>query len=254
MIFNLKFPIALTSCCIFLGLFAESTSKTNAPVMDNSTGSQAVAYQINPAHTGSQSDTVAPPLVKRWSRDLGGPISYPLIAEGKVFVTVRIQNQTGPSVSKLYALDASTGATAWGPIDLAGTRGWSASAYDAGRIFALNYDGDLRAFDAASGALFWEKQLMTGPNQVWAFDSAPTALSGFVYTAGARNGVRYSRSPSRTEAFSGRPRSRMEIQVHRRYRQTACTSHTFVVRLTTSRQLQETLSGIMTPHAQEAEV
>lgn len=188
MILNLKFPIALTSCCIFLGLFAESIPKTNAQVKDNSTGSQAVAYQINPAHTGSQSDTVAPPLVKRWSRDLGGPISYPLIAEGKVFVTVRIQNQTGPSVTKLYALDASTGATAWGPIDLAGTRGWSGSAYDAGRIFALNYDGQLRAFDAASGALFWETQLMTGPNQVWAFDSAPTALSGFVYTAGARNG------------------------------------------------------------------
>src|SRR6185295_15247395 len=62
---------------------------------------QAVAYQIDPAHTGSQFDTVSPPLGKRWTRDFGGPMSYPLIAGGKVYVT---------SFSRLYALDATTGA------------------------------------------------------------------------------------------------------------------------------------------------
>ena len=190
---KLKFRLALTAC-VLLGLFAASIPKKSSHAENNSTGSpaaggsQAVAYQIDPAHTGSQSDTIAPPLVQRWSRDLGGPLSYPLIAEGKVYVTIRIQNQIGPSVSRLYALDAATGATAWGPIDIAGTRGWSASAYEAGRIFTLNYDGQLRAFDATSGALFWETQLMTGPNQAWAFDSPPTALGGMVYTSGARNG------------------------------------------------------------------
>jgi outer membrane protein assembly factor BamB len=188
------YRIALISCFVLFELFAVSSPKPNSQTKNYSTGSQeasgaqAVAYQINPAHTGSQSDTVAPPLVQRWTRDLGGPISYPLIAEGKVYVTVRIQPPTGPSVSKLYALDAVTGATSWGPIDLAGTRGWSGLAYEAGRIFALNYDGQLRAFDVASGALFWETQLMTAPNQVWAFSSPPTALGGLVYTAGARFG------------------------------------------------------------------
>ena len=68
------------------------------------------------------------------------------------------------------------------------TRGWSGLAYDNGRVFALNYDGDLRAFAAASGALLWQTQLTLGPNQVWAFTSAPTALNGLVYTGASRNG------------------------------------------------------------------
>ena len=78
--------------------------------------SQAVAYQIDPAHTGSQSDGLTPPLVQRWSRELGNSsstISYPLIVEGKVFVLVDNGNDFG---TNLYALDGATGATIWGPI------------------------------------------------------------------------------------------------------------------------------------------
>jgi outer membrane protein assembly factor BamB len=190
---KLVYRIALIFCLALFGLFAVSTPKATSQTKNDfrsqeAVGAQAVAYQIDPAHTGSQSDTVAPPLVQRWSRDLGGPISYPLIAEGKVFVTVANQTPTGVAGSKLYALDAATGATSWGPIDLAETYGWSGIAYDAGRIFALNYNGLLRAFDAASGAMFWETQLTLGPGQVWAFSSPPTALGGLVYTGGARNG------------------------------------------------------------------
>lgn len=191
---KLPIRIALSTCFALFVLSAASSFKTNLLAHNDSissepAGSQAVAYQINPAHTGSSSDTIAPPLVQRWSRDLGGPISYPLIAESKVFVTVGNQTPTGGYLgSSVYALDAATGATLWGPIDLLSTRGWSNLAYDSGRIFALNYDGIMRAFDAASGALLWQTQLTLGPNQVWAFSSPPTALGGFVYTAGARIG------------------------------------------------------------------
>ncbi|HMG77030.1 MAG TPA: FG-GAP repeat protein, partial [Pyrinomonadaceae bacterium] len=76
----------------------------------------AVAYQIDATHSGAQFDTVTPPLARRWSRDLGGQISYPLIANGRIFVTV---------ATKLYALDEVNGATLWGPVDLGGTYGWS---------------------------------------------------------------------------------------------------------------------------------
>ena len=86
---------------------------------------------------------------QRWSRDLGGQISYPLIVGGRIFVTVANQASYG---TKLYALDEANGATLWGPVDLGGTYGWSNAAYDAGRVFAVNFDGLLRAFDAASGA------------------------------------------------------------------------------------------------------
>lgn len=73
----------------------------------------------------------------------------------------------------------------WGPVDLGGTYFWSNAAYDAGRVFALNYDGLLRAFDAASGALLWSTQL---PGQ-YAFWSPPTASGGVVYTGGAGLGT-----------------------------------------------------------------
>jgi len=135
-----------------------------------------VAYQIDATHSGAQFDTVTPPLARRWSRDLGGQISYPLIANGRIFVTV---------ATKLYALDEVNGATLWGPVDLGGTYGWSNAAYDAGRVFAVNYNGVLSAFDAASGALLWSKQL---PGQ-YAFDSPPTASGGVVYVVGAGTGV-----------------------------------------------------------------
>jgi outer membrane protein assembly factor BamB len=142
----------------------------------------AVAYQIDATHSGAQFDTITPPLTQRWSRDLGGQISYPLIAGGRIFVTVANQNSFG---TKLYALDEATGATLWGPVDLGGSFNWSNAAYDAGRVFAVNYDGVLRAFDAASGALLWSTQL---PDQ-HAFFSPPTASGGVVYTAGSGTGT-----------------------------------------------------------------
>ena len=142
----------------------------------------AVAYQIDAAHTGAQYDSVTPPLTQRWSRDLGGQISYPLIVGGRIFVTVANQSSSG---TKLYALDEANGATLWGPVDLGGNYNWSNAAYDSGRVFAVNVDGVLRAFDAASGALLWSKQL---PGQ-HSFNSPPTASGGVVYVVGAGTGT-----------------------------------------------------------------
>jgi outer membrane protein assembly factor BamB len=146
------------------------------------TKGNAVAYQIDASHSGAQYDSVTPPLTQRWSRDLGGQISYPLIAGGRIFVTVTNQSSFG---TKLYALDEANGATLWGPVDLGGSYGWSNAAYDSGRVFAVNYDGLLRAFDAASGALLWSTQL-PGQNAFW---SPPTASGGVVYTTGAGTGA-----------------------------------------------------------------
>jgi outer membrane protein assembly factor BamB len=160
------------------------------------TFAQAVAYQIDPAHTGSQSDGLTPPLVQRWSRVLRTSdiseimISYPLIAEGKVFVLVDNGIFNG---TNLYALDAATGATVWGPFeDKFGSFSWAGLAYDAGRVFVLNFDGFLRAFNAASGAMIWETYLggeYPDHRQLWAFTSPPTAVGGTVYVSGAGLGA-----------------------------------------------------------------
>lgn len=155
--------------------------------------SQAVAYQIDPAHTGSQSDGLTPPLVQRWSRDLGNSfstISYPLIVEGKVFVLVDNGNNYG---FRLYALDQATGATVWGPVanDFANYN-FGGLAYDGGRLFVLDFDGFLDAFDASSGAIVWQTYLggaYPDGRVLWEFTSPPTAVAGIVYLSGAGFGA-----------------------------------------------------------------
>ena len=142
--------------------------------------SAATAYQIDPAHTGAAADAVAPVPSRAWSRDLGGSTSYPLIVGGRVYVTVANTSSYG---TRLFALNASDGATAW-TADLPGTYYWSAITYDAGRIFAVNYDGVMTAYDAVTGGLQWTTQM---PGQ-YSFSSPPTARAGYVYTGGAGSG------------------------------------------------------------------
>jgi outer membrane protein assembly factor BamB len=142
----------------------------------------AVAYQVNTFHRGAQPyDALTPPLTRRWTMNFGAGVSYPLIANGKVFVTVANQGSSG---TELYALNLATGTRAWGPIDLGGTYRWSNAAYENGRIFVVNDGGQLQAFASQDGGRLWTRQL---PYQ-WSFSSPPTARNGIVYTAGAGSG------------------------------------------------------------------
>src|SRR5256714_7873240 len=144
-------------------------------------GAPSVAMQIDAAHSGVQADGhPRPPLRKRWSVDLGQPTSYPLIAGGKVFVVVRNPSAYG---TRIVALDAATGATAW-ERSLGGSYYWSGAAYDAGKIFTVNGDGVMQALDATTGAVLWSQKL---PGQ-YSFSSEPTAIDGMVYTGGAGSG------------------------------------------------------------------
>ena len=146
------------------------------------TGSSAVAYQIDVRHSGGQpADTLSLPLCRRWARDLGAAVSYPLVAGGRVFVTL---GQTGTARTSVAALDQHTGAILWGPVDLGGSYPNATAAYDNGRLFAVNSGGLLSALDAATGAILWTKQL---PGQYF-FSSAPTATAGRVYVGGAGSG------------------------------------------------------------------
>ncbi len=143
---------------------------------------QAVAYQINPQHTGAiVTGSMAPALHLAWNVNLGGPISYPIIEGGMVFVTVADSSSYG---TDLYALNAATGHVVWGPTALAGTYYWSALTYEYGTLFALNEAGELSAFEAATGAEHWSEQL---PDQ-YEFSAPPTASGGVVYAAGAGDG------------------------------------------------------------------
>jgi outer membrane protein assembly factor BamB len=174
--------------------YAAGTGTTAAQTVTISPVSiDAVAFQINPAHTGAVSfASVAFPASSTWSVDVGGLPSYALIAQGRVFVTVTIGGSGSlpcePAVlcsSQLIALDQTTGATVWGPVAIGGLAN---ATYDAGKVFVISsptgIEATMEAFDATTGQLAWST-LLAGQT---VFSAAPTAADGFVYTAGAEIG------------------------------------------------------------------
>lgn len=138
----------------------------------------AVAFQINPAHDGNINFKKAfnLPLKRHWTRDLGGAVSYPLIAGHMVYVTVA---GTYPNGTILFGLSLKTGETVW-QQQIGGTYNWSNAAYDRGAVFVKNFDGNLQAFGASDGHPIWS---ITVPSQGV---SAPTAVGGQVFI-GANN-------------------------------------------------------------------
>jgi len=147
----------------------------------------AVAFQINPQHNGAINfaniiPASAFPLALSWTAQLDGTASYPLIAGGRVFLTVARSNGAG---SELVALSAATGAVVWGPIALSGAAN---ATYDNGRVIVLSGGfggaGILTGFDAATGTQLWTTALTSQ----YMFTAPPTAANGMVYTGGAGSG------------------------------------------------------------------
>jgi outer membrane protein assembly factor BamB len=139
-------------------------------------GCPAVAWAENPQHSGFSCTLLPDRLHDLWSVRLNHPTSYPLIADGKVFVTT---SQPGGSYGgSLYALDAATGAVAWGPIPLSGTYYFFPLAYDGGKVFVNNFDGKVVAFDATTGAQRWATQTEY-------FSGVPIATGGTVWLHGS---------------------------------------------------------------------
>jgi fibronectin type 3 domain-containing protein len=158
------------------------------PTLALSAPPEATAYQITVSHAGATTSggVLALQETPLWTVDLPDVASFPIIAGGKVFVTTRglPSSGGGPGYgSRLHAFDAQTGANAWGPIDLSGTYYWTGIAYDAGKLFVVNFDGLLRSYDAATGTPGWSVQ-MPG---YW-FDAVPTASNGLLYISG-NNGL-----------------------------------------------------------------
>jgi outer membrane protein assembly factor BamB len=152
-------------------------------------GALAVAYQINVAHSGVQTDSaLTPPFGLRWRVTLPAQVSYPLIAEGKVFVTAGSTVDSSTRTPVLYALDEVSGQTLWSQtLPVYWPR--ANAAYDGGKIFVegtdpVCCDGVLVAYDANTGNLLWRTQL---PWQ-YATDAPPTAANGVVYVSGSGSG------------------------------------------------------------------
>jgi outer membrane protein assembly factor BamB len=141
----------------------------------------ATAYRISEGHDGvlTTSNGISYPAnsTPTWTVDLGASPSYPLIAGGMVFVATA--NPDGSYGNRLYGLNATTGATVWGPVAVPGTYFGSGLTYDNGRVFLLMFDGAIRGFNALNGAALWTTQL---PGY-W-YEASPNAYGGVVFIIG----------------------------------------------------------------------
>jgi outer membrane protein assembly factor BamB len=145
---------------------------------DAGASNNAVAYQIDVAHSGQGTlKRFKGKLKLLWNQTLVGDVSYPLVANNRVFVTVAA---SPPSGSWLYALNLKNGKTVW-QRTISGTYNTSSAAYDDGQVFVVNFDGVLSAFDAGTGALNWTAQLEPSA-------SMPVAQDGTVFVGGAAGG------------------------------------------------------------------
>ncbi|TMD62701.1 MAG: PQQ-like beta-propeller repeat protein [Chloroflexi bacterium] len=167
----------------FLLFAAIALQAAVAPAAAATPPDESVTYQVDPGHSGAQSsDSLTPPLARKWSVDLGARVSYPVIGGGEVFVIAF--NTPNTQGSTLYAFDANSGRPRWGPVPL-DSAAWAGVAYDGagglGRVFVVSTNatqqGLVTAFDATTGTQLW--QTMEPGEQ--GFNSAPLPVNGTLY-------------------------------------------------------------------------
>jgi outer membrane protein assembly factor BamB len=149
----------------------------------------ATTYQLNARHDGHSPTQLKAPLQRVWSHDFGAQVSYPLVVNGRVFVTT--SEPVGPYDSALWALDSSTGELAWGPFALGSADAFAGIAADAANVYAVNSGGTVRAYNQATGTVVWSRQLL---GSHLGYTSPPTVRNGTLYVVGL--GTLYAVDPA----------------------------------------------------------
>jgi len=168
---NSRIIVSLAAAATLFATQAVSQSPSRKP----QTSEDATSLQMNAAHNGNIDFAAGfqAPLHQLWKRKFNGFASYAAIANQVAYVVVQT---AGNERLNLYALRLADGSTLW-KQQLQGNF-WATPAYEAGKVFVSNRDGQLTAFDAGTGAQLWVRKLHTSSN------SPPTPFDGHLYVKG----------------------------------------------------------------------
>ncbi len=170
------------------GDFAQSLSEGNpqekGPAYEDIHGGEAVSYATewptfrhDPMRSGSTPATVPSKLKQAWRTALGGELSSPVVAGGRVYVCRVGRHQ-------VHALDASSGEPLWSYT--AGGRVDSPPTIHAGTAIFGSADGWVYCLRASDGQLAWRFRAAPGERRVMSHGQLESAwpVPGSVLVAG----------------------------------------------------------------------
>ena len=117
-------------------------------------------YRQNNARTGFQPIPLADEMKIKWTAQIGGNLTPPVMADQKVFVASKDDH-------RVICLDAANGNTKW--TFMAEGRVDSPPSFDKGRLVFGGSDGSVYCLDAASGELTWRFRAAPADKQMGAF-------------------------------------------------------------------------------------
>jgi len=144
-------------------------------------------YRHDPQRGGACPTRLTVPLAKAWSVKLGGRLTQPILADGKVFIA-------DSEAQTIYALDARDGKVLWRFV--AGGRVDSPPAFYRGLLLFGAADGRVYCLRASDGEVVW--RFRAAPldrrvvafgrlESVWPVNGAVLVQNGSVYAAAGRN-------------------------------------------------------------------
>jgi len=139
-------------------------------------------YRHDPARHGSTPAPVPTELKRAWRAELGGRLTQPVVADGRLFVAA-------VDAHTVHALDAADGKRLWRYT--AGGRVDSPPTAHAGRVLFGSADGWVYCLRATDGALAWRFRAAPRDRRIVCFDRVESVwpVHGSVLVA---NGVAYA--------------------------------------------------------------
>ena len=144
-------------------------------------------FRGNALRSGSTTTPATTNLLSRWSMDLGGKLTQPVVADNKVFVAASDQHT-------LYCLNIKTGKKIWSYV--AGGRIDSPPTYHNGRLLFGARDGWVYHLKATTGSLVWRYRAAPTSRQIvvnnqlessWPLHGSSLVIDEVLYVAAGRS-------------------------------------------------------------------